>query len=292
MLIREVIVEHETQLYELPSTQAIMRGRKQQPKAPGQKVVQSTGRSGEGWWNTFANWTGKVISSIAADVTGGAIGQHYRGKRDDKGNFIPGTAPDEVASIMEPPAPAKTRTLRRGSRGADVKAMQKAMNLMGFDTGNPDGAFGPGTEKAVKAMQSKLGLKPDGLVGPGTRKAMTQAHHGKALNKAQKAKLAAAKKAGTVDKFGTSDKGPESNILQIKSKKVSDDIFGKGAKDAKAFQVSSATMQKIKQVLPNDNAAQKSAVQELLRSRALGTKIFQVSGQNGERLVLKKDIDY
>ena len=244
----------------------------------------------EGWWDNFTNWAGKVISSVAADVTGGAIGQHYRGKRDDTGNFISGTAPDEVASVMEPPAPAKTRTLRRGSRGADVKAMQKAMNLMGFDTGNPDGAFGPGTEKAVKAMQSKLGLKPDGLVGPGTRKAMTQAHHGKALNKAQKAKVAATKKAGTVDKFGTSDKDSASNVLQIRSKKVAKDLLGKDGK-AKAFQVSSETMQKIKQALPNPGD-QKSAVQELLRSRALGTKMFQVSGQNGERLVLKKGIDY
>ena len=50
-------------------------------------------------------------------------------------------------------------------------------------------------------------------------------------------------------------------------------------------------MQKIKQALPN-SGDQKSAVQELLRSRALGTKMFQVSGQNGERLVLKKGIDY
>ena len=246
----------------------------------------------EGWWDSAVDWAGKVLSSVAADVTGGRIGQHYRGKRDDKGDFIPGTAPvpDEVASIIEPPKPVKTRTLRRGSRGADVKAMQSMMNLMGFDVGKADGAFGPGTEKAVKAMQSKLGLKPDGLVGPGTRKAMTQAHKGKALNKAQKAKVAAAKKAGTVDQFGTSDKGSASNVLQIKSPKVQRDLLGKDGK-AKSFEVSSETMQKIKQALPNPGD-QKSAVQELLRSRALGTKMFQVSGQNGERLVLKKGIDY
>jgi len=246
----------------------------------------------EGWWDNFSNWTGKVLSSVAADVTGGAIGQHYRGKRDDKGDFIPGTAPSNaVASIMKPPAPAKTRTLRRGSRGADVKAMQKAMNLMGFDTGNPDGIFGRGTLKAVKAMQSKLGLKPDGLVGPGTRKAMSQAHYGKALNKAQQAKVKSAKKAGTIDKFGTSDKGPASNVLQIKSPKVQRDLLGKDGK-AKSFEVSSGTMAKIKQAFPSDNMAQKSAVQELLRSRALGSKMFQVSGKDGSKLVLKKDIDY
>ena len=280
MRVKDIIVEEE-QIFELPSTAAIMKKRKAKPQ-------QATGGS---WWDSFTNWAGKVVSSVAADVTGGAIGQHYRGKRDDTGTFIPGTAPKDVATTTpEPPKPAKTRTLRRGSRGADVKAMQKAMNLMGFDTGNPDGAFGPGTEKAVKAMQSKLGLKPDGLVGPGTRKAMTQAHHGKALNKAQQAKVAAAKKAGTIDKFGTSDKGTASNVLQIKSPKVQRDLLGKDGK-AKSFEVSSGTMAKIKQALPN-SGDQKSAVQELLRSRALGTKMFQVSGQNGERLVLKKGIDY
>ena len=282
MRVKDIIVEEE-QIFELPSTAAIMKKRKAKPQ-------QATGGS---WWDSFTNWAGKVVSSVAADVTGGAIGQHYRGKRDDTGTFIPGTAPKDVATTTpEPPKPAKTRTLRRGSRGADVKAMQKAMNLMGFDVGKADGIFGRGTLKAVKAMQSKLGLKPDGLVGPGTRKAMTQAHHGKALNKAQQAKVAAAKKAGTVDKFSTSDKGPAGgpNVLQIKSPKVQRDLLGKDGK-AKSFEVSSGTMEKIKQALPNPGD-QKSAVQELLRSRALGTKMFQVSGQNGERLVLKKGIDY
>ena len=280
MRVKDIIVEEE-QIFELPSTAAIMKKRKAKPQ-------QATGGS---WWDSFTNWAGKVVSSVAADVTGGAIGQHYRGKRDDTGTFIPGTAPKDVATTTpEPPKPAKTRTLRRGSRGADVKAMQKAMNLMGFDVGKAEGIFGRGTLKAVKAMQSKLGLKPDGLVGPGTRKAMTQAHHGKALNKAQQAKVAAAKKAGTIDKFGTSDKGTASNVLQIKSPKVQRDLLGKDRK-AKSFEVSSGTMEKIKQALPNPGD-QKSAVQELLRSRALGTKMFQVSGQNGERLVLKKGIDY
>ena len=119
MRVKDIIVEEE-QIFELPSTAAIMKKRKAKPQ-------QATGGS---WWDSFTNWAGKVVSSVAADVTGGAIGQHYRGKRDDTGTFIPGTAPKDVATTTpEPPKPAKTRPLRRGSRGADVKAMQKAMNL-------------------------------------------------------------------------------------------------------------------------------------------------------------------
>lgn len=33
---------------------------------------------------------------------------------------------------------------------------------------NPDGYFGPGTEKDTKALQARFGVKPDGVVGPAT----------------------------------------------------------------------------------------------------------------------------
>lgn len=52
--------------------------------------------------------------------------------------------------------------LKVGSRGEDVKKLQEKLGL------KADGAFGPGTEKAVKEWQSKNGLTADGIVGPGT----------------------------------------------------------------------------------------------------------------------------
>jgi len=52
--------------------------------------------------------------------------------------------------------------LKVGSSGEDVKKLQQFLGL------NPDGSFGPGTEKAVKAWQSANGLTADGLVGNGT----------------------------------------------------------------------------------------------------------------------------
>lgn len=53
-------------------------------------------------------------------------------------------------------------TLKKGSRGNDVKVLQKALHLY------EDGIFGTLTEEAVKAFQAANGLKADGLVGEKT----------------------------------------------------------------------------------------------------------------------------
>lgn len=52
--------------------------------------------------------------------------------------------------------------LKNGSNGDDVKKVQAKLGL------NADGAFGPGTEKAVKDWQAANGLTADGIVGQGT----------------------------------------------------------------------------------------------------------------------------
>ena len=54
------------------------------------------------------------------------------------------------------------QTLKKGSRGNDVKVLQKALHLY------EDGIFGALTEEAVKQFQSANGLKPDGVVGDKT----------------------------------------------------------------------------------------------------------------------------
>lgn len=56
---------------------------------------------------------------------------------------------------------------KRGSHGEIVKQIQKALAGAGFGV-FPDGIYGQLTEEAVKAYQSKNGLKPDGIVGPAT----------------------------------------------------------------------------------------------------------------------------
>ncbi|QWC22734.1 peptidoglycan-binding protein [Bacillus haikouensis] len=66
-----------------------------------------------------------------------------------------------------------TRTMRNGDSGSDVKELQ--IRVAGWAADSPsqtrvavDGAFGPGTEAAVKRFQRAYGLSADGIAGPAT----------------------------------------------------------------------------------------------------------------------------
>jgi hypothetical protein len=63
-------------------------------------------------------------------------------------------------------------TLKRGSTGPEVTALQQRLLDLGFNPNGVDGIFGPGTESAVKAFQQAKGLTADGMVGPITRAAL------------------------------------------------------------------------------------------------------------------------
>ncbi|MBL8604001.1 MAG: peptidoglycan-binding protein [Myxococcales bacterium] len=58
--------------------------------------------------------------------------------------------------------------LKRGSKGDDVRDLQNQLNKMGYGL-SVDGDFGPGTEEAVKHLQTAFGYTVDGSVGDGTR---------------------------------------------------------------------------------------------------------------------------
>lgn len=59
--------------------------------------------------------------------------------------------------------------LRVGSRGDSVKALQSALNQMGYNAGNVDGIFGNNTKNAVVRFQRDNGISADGIVGPNTK---------------------------------------------------------------------------------------------------------------------------
>ena len=63
-------------------------------------------------------------------------------------------------------------TLKRGSSGEDVSAVQKRLKQWGYYAGSVDGIFGYATERAVRWFQEKNGLTVDGVVGPQTAAAM------------------------------------------------------------------------------------------------------------------------
>lgn len=60
------------------------------------------------------------------------------------------------------------QTVKNGSKGADVKTLQTALNKVGNYGLANDGIFGPKTETAVRDFQKKNGLSVDGIAGPKT----------------------------------------------------------------------------------------------------------------------------
>jgi len=59
-------------------------------------------------------------------------------------------------------------TLSARMTGDDVIALQTRLLEMGYDTGRPDGVFGPATDRSVREYQRNRGLSDDGVFGPET----------------------------------------------------------------------------------------------------------------------------
>lgn len=62
--------------------------------------------------------------------------------------------------------------LKQGSKGSEVKEVQRRLKLWGYYNGSVDGVFGASTKNAVISFQKKNGLKADGVVGKSTYKAL------------------------------------------------------------------------------------------------------------------------
>ncbi len=63
-------------------------------------------------------------------------------------------------------------TLKQGSRGNDVKTLQRKLKNWGYYTGSIDGVYGSKTRSAVIYFQRKNGLTADGIVGTKTLSAL------------------------------------------------------------------------------------------------------------------------
>ncbi len=114
--------------------------------------------------NTIAD-TDDVVKMTKV-INGGDIGLADRQSRYKRAMEVLGGKVDLKAAPVAESSSDAPPTLRKGSKGEWVKKMQKVLGA------TPDGDFGPGTEKAVKAWQEKNGLTPDGVVGPKTLAAM------------------------------------------------------------------------------------------------------------------------
>lgn len=64
--------------------------------------------------------------------------------------------------------------LKYRDHGPAVAVLQQALNQVGYPCGVPDGVFGKGTLRAVKAFQTAQKVTADGVVGPGTWALLTK----------------------------------------------------------------------------------------------------------------------
>ncbi|MDO5143994.1 MAG: peptidoglycan-binding protein [bacterium] len=86
------------------------------------------------------------------------------------------------APVHTPDTPATeytlgSRSLEKGAKGTDVKTMQELLLQLGFSLPKygADGSFGTETLSALKAFQSKAGIKADGIYGTETYAALMAA---------------------------------------------------------------------------------------------------------------------
>lgn len=93
---------------------------------------------------------------------------------DNKTYVKPGVTVKKIV-VKKKVAAKPLPLLRDGSKGASVSALQRGLNQIRVLLNRKlvvDGKFGPATEAAVKAFQTRVGFKGgnvDGVVGPATR---------------------------------------------------------------------------------------------------------------------------
>lgn len=81
---------------------------------------------------------------------------------------VQATAESDTPPEAVPAQAPATRTLYWGTRGDDVRWVQRRLRAWGYYTGSVDGIFGSRTAAAVRLFQRRNGLTVDGLVGPRT----------------------------------------------------------------------------------------------------------------------------
>ena len=101
-----------------------------------------------------------LAAAMLAVILPTATGIRSTAKRDTLQEQAAITAVQEVA------------VLRQGSKGNEVKEVQRRLKQWGYYKGSVDGVFGAGTKSAVIAFQKKNGLKADGIVGKATYQAL------------------------------------------------------------------------------------------------------------------------
>jgi peptidoglycan hydrolase-like protein with peptidoglycan-binding domain len=78
----------------------------------------------------------------------------------------PDPTPAPTPDPNPPASPTSRPTLRQGSSGPEVLALEQRLSGLGYWVDTVDGSFGSGTHHAVVALQKAAGIGRDGVVGP------------------------------------------------------------------------------------------------------------------------------
>lgn len=92
---------------------------------------------------------------------------------DREAGMTPTPLPPVPASVRmvtrDPSLPTPGPMIGKGSKGEEVKKIQRRLQDLGYYEGTIDGEFGPQTETAVMLFQEINGLEQDGIAGDETR---------------------------------------------------------------------------------------------------------------------------
>ncbi len=122
------------------------------------------------------------------------------------------------------------QTLKTGSKGDLVKALQTKLKALGYYTGEIDGDFGSSTAAAVKEFQRRNGLHVDGVAGENTLKLL----YGSAVAAKATAKPTTAPASdgtATVQPLKTGDSGAQvramqARLVELGYLKTADGVYG------------------------------------------------------------------
>lgn len=135
--------------------------------------------NGTAWVGTDKN--GNTFSISQSDIDGANIDDKTLTTSLDLTNGNPGGGGGEggTGGSMQPTetypygkASETSGNIKQGAKGNAVKAIQYALNKLGYGnsgTSSVDGIFGSKTTEAVKAFQKAMDIKQDGIVGNRTR---------------------------------------------------------------------------------------------------------------------------
>ena len=134
------------------------------------KPIAPPQMEGLGLWQYYAY--GRVDGIVGARVD---LSEAY----GDIKKIIDGNEPEPTPTPTPTPTPKEDKVvvtlsvLKKGSKGEEVKTLQRLLKELGYKGSNRkvlavDGSFGGNTEYAVKNFQEDFGLNVDGVVGSAT----------------------------------------------------------------------------------------------------------------------------